>query len=244
MRLPLLCLFAFMALAIAVGPPAAQSATDAKRADGLDAMGVPLDYVVSYQDEHGKTLTAEAFNQQAASRPFSILKNPTAHRATLVFMSDEAIAKAKSAATKPAQLPAVGHPFPAFAAATTDGAHISNATYRGKTVLVNFFFSPCGPCIAETPALAAFHAQHPETDVLAVTFDGRADAVAFARQRGLSWPVAYDQQWLADNAKITVYPVLMVIGPDGVVTKAAVSTRLNDGKPLTPDFLAAWVKTG
>jgi cytochrome c biogenesis protein CcmG/thiol:disulfide interchange protein DsbE len=53
-----------------------------------------------------------------------------------------------------------------------DGEHaVQLAKYRGKVVLLNFWWSNCGPCIQETPALVALHHEHPELAILAVSID-------------------------------------------------------------------------
>lgn len=53
-----------------------------------------------------------------------------------------------------------------------DGENAVQLTkYRGKVVLLNFWWSNCGPCIQETPALVALHHEYPELAILAVSID-------------------------------------------------------------------------
>jgi cytochrome c biogenesis protein CcmG/thiol:disulfide interchange protein DsbE len=45
------------------------------------------------------------------------------------------------------------------------------ASNRGHMVLLNFWFSDCGPCILELPSLIQFHHEHPEIAVVGISID-------------------------------------------------------------------------
>lgn len=54
----------------------------------------------------------------------------------------------------------------------SDGeSSIHLANYRGKVVLLNFWWSQCPPCIRETPALEQLHHDRPDIAILAVSID-------------------------------------------------------------------------
>ena len=54
----------------------------------------------------------------------------------------------------------------------SDGENtIHLANYRGKVVLLNFWWSQCPPCIQETPALEQLHRDRPDLAILAVSID-------------------------------------------------------------------------
>ena len=54
----------------------------------------------------------------------------------------------------------------------SDGENtIHLANYRGKVVLLNFWWSQCPPCIQETPALEQLHHDRPDLAILAVSID-------------------------------------------------------------------------
>lgn len=74
-----------------------------------------------------------------------------------------------------------GHPaqlnIPAPDFNVSDGTTaIHLASYRGKVVLVNFWWSECGPCIEELPSLIELHHQMPSLVILAVSIDEDPDS--------------------------------------------------------------------
>ena len=49
------------------------------------------------------------------------------------------------------------------------------ASYRGRVVLLNFWWSECEPCILELPSLLELHRDQPEFAILAVSIDEDED---------------------------------------------------------------------
>ena len=61
----------------------------------------------------------------------------------------------------------------------SDGENtIHLANYRGKVVLLNFWWSQCPPCVQETPALEQLHHDRPDLAILAVSIDSDPDHIA------------------------------------------------------------------
>lgn len=78
---------------------------------------------------------------------------------------------------------------------TIDGGTLDLADYRGKTLVVNVWWSGCGPCIKELPLLVdAVRAAG--TDVALAGINIRdasaANAAAFERGLGVDFPSIYD----------------------------------------------------
>lgn len=227
-----------------VAPYAVASAVPG-RADSsalLVQLAIPGDYRVDFQDQAGESIPFDRFQVLMASRPFDVVKDTARHRATLRLQSDAAMAQASAAVKHPRPMPIQGKPFPAFHARTLDGTPVSLETLRGRPFVANFFFAQCSPCIAETPALSAFHQAHPEMPVVAFTYDDATTAGDFARTRHFNWPVVADAATVATQAGVAVYPVLMLVDARGIVTKAVHSDAIRSAdKPLRAEDLARWI---
>ncbi|HZF01755.1 MAG TPA: TlpA disulfide reductase family protein [Methylomirabilota bacterium] len=87
-----------------------------------------------------------------------------------------------------------------------DGREVDLAQMRGKVVLVDFWGTHCGPCVAELPrvkaALKNFHAQGFE--VIGISCDtDKKELEEYVKQHDISWPQYFDGKQQNDN-KFTV----------------------------------------
>jgi cytochrome c biogenesis protein CcmG/thiol:disulfide interchange protein DsbE len=102
------------------------------------------------------------------------------------------------------------------------GGTSSLASLRGRWVLLNFFASWCPPCRTESPERVKFAFSHPggqSVAVLGVVYgDTSANAAAFERQVGATWPSVVDPgEQIAISYGVDDPPQSFLISPGGRV---------------------------
>lgn len=95
--------------------------------------------------------------------------------------------------------------------------------FKGRVVIVNFWATWCGPCVAEMPSLQKLRerinagAAEPRIEVLAVNMaESPAKVKAFVQRLGVTFPVLLDGDEDAKDAwKVRFVPATFIVGADG-----------------------------
>jgi peroxiredoxin len=115
--------------------------------------------------------------------------------------------------------PATGSYAPDFDLVTFDGEPVSLADYRGERVLVNFWASWCVPCRQEAPALQGAFEEHEDFVTLGVNvLDRESDALAFAEEFGLSFPLPVDEgERVMQTYRVRALPSSFLVDSEGII---------------------------
>jgi len=117
---------------------------------------------------------------------------------------------------------AVGTTAPDFAYLGMDGSQGRLSDHRGRTVLLYFWSTTCGPCRADTPGLLDAWARHHESgfDILAVARDERPEHVrAYVEHHGMEWTQVPDGRDgpVSELYRVRGTPTSFLVGPDGTI---------------------------
>ncbi len=119
----------------------------------------------------------------------------------------------------------VGEHAPSFTVVDVDGHEFNLGSQRGKTVLLNFFATWCGPCIQEVPELQKIWSDNRSNRNFEMIVLGREETdesiSAFKRDHGYTFPMASDPK----SSVYSLYakeliPRTYLISQDGIVCYA------------------------
>jgi thiol-disulfide isomerase/thioredoxin len=121
-----------------------------------------------------------------------------------------------------------------FSAETIDGGKVDSQALKGKIILVDFWATWCGPCVAGMPHLKKLHEKYREQgfEIIGVPLDEeRAGLDAFLAENKLPWkqlffpapakpgqkPEPVNEHPLAEQYGVMAIPVMFLIDRDGTV---------------------------
>jgi len=116
-----------------------------------------------------------------------------------------------------------------------DGREVDLAKMRGKVVLIDFWATWCGPCVAELPnVLKAYKELHPKGfEIVGISLDSdKAELEAFVKEKGMEWPQFFDGKgWkneIATTYDIQSIPAMWLVDQKGMVVDTSARSDLEE----------------
>ncbi len=119
---------------------------------------------------------------------------------------------------------------PDFSITTADGEYVTLEDLRGKVVLLDFWGTWCGPCVASVPALRELQkrfAKEPQFKMISVSHnDPEEKWREFIQKNQMVWTQYLDRDHhVTSTFEVHAYPTYILIDAEGIVRYRDISTR-------------------
>ncbi|MCX7018545.1 MAG: TlpA disulfide reductase family protein [Candidatus Sumerlaeota bacterium] len=158
--------------------------------------------------------------------------NPKGEFATLFSEISKQITMMRQLEENAANI-AKGMKAPLFGAKTLDGSAIKLADLKGKVVLLDFWATWCGPCVAEFPNMKAVYDKYKDKGftIIGVNADREEEALTkFIKDKQVEWKQIFESQPEEGTVQflygVMKYPTTVLIDREGVIK--AVDLRGDD----------------
>lgn len=139
--------------------------------------------------------------------------------------------------------PSVGDNAPEFTLKDDKGKQFRLRDQRGKVVVIDFWATWCGPCVAAMPKVEAIHNDYKAKDVLVYginTEDSKSSAVRkFMSNKKTTYGSLMDGDDVSNQYKVSAIPAFFVIDAEGKIAYSGTGFREKEIRTAIDKALAA-----
>ena len=121
--------------------------------------------------------------------------------------------------------PKAGEPFPQFSEKDMDGRTWTNDSVRGHVMVLNLWYSGCGPCRAEMPELSPWKEQLPDVIFLSATYHDAETAKRITDKHNFTWMHLVEAKDMMAWIGTEGFPFTVVVDKQGIVRYAVHGTN-------------------
>lgn len=111
---------------------------------------------------------------------------------------------------------------PAWTSISRDGKPVSLSDYKGKLVLIDFFYKSCYPCMQAIPVLESLHQKYKKQGLHVIGIDPvdslNDETNHFISKAGITYTVVLNEnKEIPEKYKVSGYPTFYLVGKDGKI---------------------------
>lgn len=171
------------------------------------------------KDENGKIISHEKFTELMATGQYTIVpekKDGKIVSVTLQKATAEQLELIKKLMEQQTQK-FTPIPAPDFDVTDIKGNRYKLSDLANKTVVLNFWFTSCAPCIAEMPVLNELVKENKEVVFIALAKDTRERIDKFLTKRQFDYNIVADAKAQVEKYNVTGFPMHFII-KNGIIT--------------------------
>ena len=121
--------------------------------------------------------------------------------------------------------PKPGESFPTFSEKDMDGNTWTNDSVKGRVMVLNLWYSGCGPCRAEMPILSEWKEQLPGVMFFSATFHDAETAKRITDKHHFTWTHLVEAKDMMPWIGTEGFPLTIVVDKKGIVRYAVHGTN-------------------
>ncbi|MBQ6208898.1 MAG: TlpA family protein disulfide reductase [Prevotella sp.] len=121
--------------------------------------------------------------------------------------------------------PKEGEPFPTFSEKDIEGRIWTNDSVKGRVMVLNLWYSGCGPCRAEMPILSEWKEQLPKVMFFSATYHDAETAKRITDKHHFTWTHFIEAKGMMSWIGTEGFPLTIVVDKKGIVRHAVHGTN-------------------